>query len=254
MDSGSLSNITQPEFETYVEKAIQNLPTDPTDTPLRGLPRTSGTSTPNPTSNANDLSHATDIESPSLIQQPGVSLSEATKSFFLRSSNSVERAVSKPLGAIGKILEKFEEQQAPLDRQPSVLDPRRTYEPYTARRPTAPARSNSRSSVRSGRSVASSRSTDPHAGLYVSDGMNAEEVIKEIDRQHELKRQAAIEVSPKSFRDLQAAGPTLPAPPAVSHKLFMPLPRLSRVYFLRSNRKFLRWWVPFSLGSPVLEL
>lgn len=35
---------------------------------------------------------------------------------------------------------------------------------------------------------------NPHAGLYVSDRVSASDVTEEIDRQHEEKRLAAIEV------------------------------------------------------------
>ena len=122
MDSSSLSNITQAEFETNVELAILALPVDPGDSSLR-LPATPTkgsfpTSRP-PTPTSSPL----DAESPSLIQQPNLSFPNATKAFFIRGTDSVERIVSKPLGAIGRIFDQLEQLAGDADVATGNLAP-----------------------------------------------------------------------------------------------------------------------------------
>lgn len=195
MDASSLSNITQSEFEDNVETAILSLPIDPSDNstmriPTYPLPLTINTVSEPAHSTMGDLASATDVESPHGLGQPNFSFPDATKAFFTRSSDSVERIVSKPLGAISRIFDQYDQEI----HLPSVFSLDHTnVEPSS---PTRSKRSQSRSSIRSAHSVtASSKSRDPHAGLYLSDDLSGIQVAEEIDRQHEEQRMAAIEVS-----------------------------------------------------------
>lgn len=135
MDSSSLSNIKQDEFEKNVENAIRNLPSDDNQNELPAvLPSTSNTtnvfdkasnqassssarkghSIPNsPTKaaqrpiNEKRMSHSASESSLQAHQQQppprSQSPAEATRDFFLRSSDNLQKTVSKPLQALGKI-------------------------------------------------------------------------------------------------------------------------------------------------------
>jgi len=94
MDASSLSNITQDEFEKNVELAIQDLPPSPsaiTHRPVQPASEISPFAATTPGEEA-----ARPLTFPSLGN---------TKRFFQRTSNHVSEAVSKPLSAIGKILD-----------------------------------------------------------------------------------------------------------------------------------------------------
>lgn len=202
MDASSLSNITQSEFEDNVEAAILSLPIDPSDNstmriPTYPLPLSINTVLEPAHSTTADLATAIDVESPHGLGQANLSFPDATKAFFMKSSDSVERIVSKPLEAIGRIFDQFDQEI----HLPSVLslDHANTAEPSS---PTRVKRSQSRSSVRSAHSLTGSTKSkkDPHAGLYLSDELTSAQVTEEIDRQHEEQRMAAIEVSPFNNR------------------------------------------------------
>ncbi|WRT68474.1 uncharacterized protein IL334_005450 [Kwoniella shivajii] len=97
MDASSLSNITQAEFEKNVEEAIQQLPPSPSASVTRALPPT-------------DMSPFSTVASGEEAARPlslptTVQALDGTKRFFQRTSNLASEAVSKPLSAIGKILE-----------------------------------------------------------------------------------------------------------------------------------------------------
>lgn len=202
MDASSLSNITQAEFENHVEQAILSLPMDPADSTMRiptGPIRTTGTSTPEPAhSTSADLIKATDVESPASLLQPGLSFPDATKAFLQRSTDSVERIVSKPLDAIGRIFDQFENENIPLpppvrsnSNSSSLRHSRRNPKSYPGTQP----RSDSLSYQQDPRNNQSDgRAVDPYAGLYVSDSMSADQVSTEIERHHEEQRLAALEV------------------------------------------------------------
>lgn len=241
MDASSLSSITQAEFETNVEKAILDLPVDPAESTLR-FPKPSTTATisassmsrqlpPLPPINPTDLTTTTtDADSPALLQQPGLSFPDATKAFLIRSSDSVERIVSKPLGAIGRIFDQFEQiageipgatvtqhnQQPPsTNNQPHPssspsqrsfpLPPppppgvvgtnRRSYQPYQSARGPAPPLPGMGMGPGGGRGPpVQDQQRNPKEGWYAREGATAEEVTREIDRQHEQQRIAALEV------------------------------------------------------------
>ncbi|WWC71493.1 uncharacterized protein I206_105451 [Kwoniella pini CBS 10737] len=106
MDASSLSNITQAEFEKNVEDAIQELPPSPTASTSRALPPT-------------DMSPFSAVTSGEEAAKPlslttTVQALDGTKRFFQRTGNLAQEAVSKPLSAIGKILETM---QSPSDDQ-----------------------------------------------------------------------------------------------------------------------------------------
>jgi hypothetical protein len=106
MDASSLSNITQEEFENNVEAAIQELPPSPPLPPRQTAPQ--------------DMSPfaTTDGEEPA---RPLASRYGA-REFLKRTGDLAQEAVSKPLSAIGKILETIqtpdEEDQEPRPRTP----------------------------------------------------------------------------------------------------------------------------------------
>ncbi|WVW85547.1 hypothetical protein I302_107585 [Kwoniella bestiolae CBS 10118] len=104
MDASSLSNITQAEFEKNVEDAIQELPPSPSASTARALPPA-------------DMSPFSAVTSGEEAARPlslttTVQALDGTKRFFQRTGNLAQEAVSKPLSAIGKILETM---QSPSD-------------------------------------------------------------------------------------------------------------------------------------------
>lgn len=92
MDASSLSNMTQEEFESNVEAAIQELPPSPTM-----MARPTGPLDMSPFA-------TTDGEEPARPLALTTSF-DTTRRFFQRTGNLAQEAVSKPLNAIGKILE-----------------------------------------------------------------------------------------------------------------------------------------------------
>ena len=100
MDASSLSSITQEEFEANVEQAIQELPPSPTSQLARPLPagRSADTSPFSPVASGEEPAKPLAISAafPAL---------DNTKRFFQRTGNLATEAVSKPLNAIGKILD-----------------------------------------------------------------------------------------------------------------------------------------------------
>lgn len=97
MDASSLSNITQEEFENNVEKAIQELPESP--------------SSPRARSSVSEASMSPFATSPG--EEPARQLAlpataaalDGTKRFFQRTGDAAKEAVSRPLGAISRILD-----------------------------------------------------------------------------------------------------------------------------------------------------
>ncbi|WWD19140.1 hypothetical protein CI109_103598 [Kwoniella shandongensis] len=97
MDASSLSNITQAEFEQNVEVAIQQLPPSPSTVTARPLP-------PTEMSPFAATSPGEEAARP-LTLTTSLRALDGTKQFFQRTGNLAQEAVSKPLNAIGKILE-----------------------------------------------------------------------------------------------------------------------------------------------------
>jgi hypothetical protein len=102
MDASSLSNITQEEFESNVEKAIQELPESPSSPRARATLPT------------NDMSPFATSPGEEQAQQLALPASAAaidgTKRFFQRTGDAAKEAVSRPLSAITKILENMQQQ------------------------------------------------------------------------------------------------------------------------------------------------
>ena len=138
MDSSSLSNITQEEFESNVETAILSLPAEEADrpeslpeplNPTSASPRLPSASTPQAGRNQPVLAqpHPVAPQSPRKLtrsesvlsslraplvpppstagddQQRSVSPAEATRDFIIKSSDNLQKTVSKPLQALGRI-------------------------------------------------------------------------------------------------------------------------------------------------------
>ncbi|RSH77617.1 uncharacterized protein EHS24_003177 [Apiotrichum porosum] len=109
MDASSLSNITQEEFELNVEKAIQELPASPTSPRARASAPERSDMSPFATSPGEEPARA--------LQLPNTSAAlDGTKRFFQRTGDAAKEAVSRPISAIGKILENM---QAAADEEGS---------------------------------------------------------------------------------------------------------------------------------------
>ena len=134
MDSSSLSNITQEEFEKKIEQEIQSLPPEQDDkpsslpTPASPISRSKATaapqspvkrsesnrtlSAPSPrkpataipsSSSFGSLNHPPLQPLPADGGQRSVSPAEATRDFIIKSSDNLQKTVSKPLQALGRI-------------------------------------------------------------------------------------------------------------------------------------------------------
>lgn len=93
MDSSALSNITQEEFEDSVSAAVADLPPSPTSSRRTTLDHSSTSPSP--------FAPATPGEEPARALAMLGGLDGSTRKFFQRTGE----VVSKPLSAIGKILE-----------------------------------------------------------------------------------------------------------------------------------------------------
>lgn len=103
MDASSLSNITQEEFEANVEKAIQELPSSPTS------PRSQQRSSADMSMSPFATSPGEEAARPLALPATAAAL-DGTRRFFQRTGDAAKEAVSRPLSAIGKILQ---DMQAP---------------------------------------------------------------------------------------------------------------------------------------------
>lgn len=195
LDHSSLSHISKEEFEANVAEAIAALPIDPNDDSVR-LPKT-----PTPTRTTFDpndapAGEAGDEQSPAVLNQPGLGMApgqqgrsfpESTKALLQKGTDSVERAISKPIGAIGALFDQLEGAFAG-DTPPA---PGVTRQGVPARRRSQLVEQ--RSPRGAGPQQAQGQGVDP--GMFAGEGMTARQVTDEIDRQHEQQRLAAINVS-----------------------------------------------------------
>lgn len=153
MDASSLSNITQEEFESNVEQAIRDLPSSPTSPRAESATRTSDMS-PFATSPGEEPAAA-------LALPATAAALDGTKRFFQRTGDAAKEAVSRPLSAIGKILETM--QAGESDGEESVSGDedwrRRRQEPST---PVPQPQPPSRLLASLGLSPGGSESTTPH--------------------------------------------------------------------------------------------
>ncbi|SGY44678.1 BQ5605_C001g00189 [Microbotryum silenes-dioicae] len=292
MDASSLSNMTQAEFERNIERAVLSFPTDRDELPVAQR-RSSSTASPMPRSRevssqparsplpppnpirlplphqSDEPTHQSniDVESASVLPGPSpTNALESTRNFLVRSSDSVERIVSKPLGAIGRILDQLEQvassgasgiaggtayqhplppppfhhhhqqQQQPQSEfyhtsMPQQAPPQGWLQgPYqnpagpgaqTLSSPVSRTRSLSPSpSIRSttnsvrryprsrGSSTGAPRGMGPQQGfvdpgLFARSDQTTEEVTREIDRQFEEQRLAALETLRNVFPDVE---------------------------------------------------
>ncbi|BGP16072.1 hypothetical protein JCM10213_006792 [Rhodosporidiobolus nylandii] len=256
LDASSLSAITQSEFEHHVADAVKTLaaeeppppvphldrrrssafeaasqtsrPTSPGGPPRFPTPNNDPTAPPSAFAESASASLVTpgDGSAPGTPSPTGVSFPESTKQFLLRGTDSVEKAMSKPLGALAKIFEQLEQTANEITGQtpppgahprsphaipPAPLPPsptpslgfsstppgarpsvhkRRSYlaapQPVHPSRPGLPPLPPSTGSLR----LRSPPSPDP--GMYAPEGAGDEDVLREIDRQHEEQRAAAV--------------------------------------------------------------
>ncbi|GAA5910721.1 hypothetical protein JCM6882_002061 [Rhodosporidiobolus microsporus] len=258
LDASSLSNITQSEFEHFVAAAVKKLAAEEPPPPVPPLDRrpsafdaasqtsrpTSPTSAParfpspshDPTQPPLAASEA-ESASASLVLPTGegastpTSFPESTKQFLLRGTDSVEKAMSKPLGALAKIFEQLEQtaneitgqpqhpgqyggqQIPPRGIPPAPLPPSPTPSlgfasggappppsSVAGQRPNAHKRRSYLAPARPGLpplppstgSLHLRSPPSPDPAMYVAEDVGDEDVMREIDRQHEEQRMAAI--------------------------------------------------------------
>lgn len=119
MDHTSLSNISQEEFEKNVEVAIQSLP-PPSPTIERTAPTRTNTEIQKelPEAVTPSAAPASGEESATALQLPTpASFADDTRRFFQRTSSLAQQTISKPLNAISKIFEAFDEDQKKQEQQ-----------------------------------------------------------------------------------------------------------------------------------------
>jgi hypothetical protein len=102
MDASSLSNITQDEFETSVERAIRDLPSSPTSPRVESAGAGGSDLSPFATSPGEEPAR------PLTMPTTGAAALDGTKRFFQRTGDAAKEAVSRPLSAIGKILDSMQ--------------------------------------------------------------------------------------------------------------------------------------------------
>lgn len=104
MDASSLSNITQEEFETNVEKAIQELPSSPSSPRARS-------SIPSGNNEISPWATTPGEEPARQLALPATAAAlDGTKRFFQRTGDAAKEAVSRPLNTISKILQDMQQQ------------------------------------------------------------------------------------------------------------------------------------------------
>jgi hypothetical protein len=101
MDASSLSNITQEEFESNVEQAIRDLPTSATSPRVESVPTVRGEVSPFATLPGEEPARP-------LTMPATAAALDGTKRFFQRTGDAAKEAVSRPLTAIGKILDSMQ--------------------------------------------------------------------------------------------------------------------------------------------------
>lgn len=248
LDASSLSNITQQEFESKVAAAVKQLASEepPPPPPPHDLPTPSRSSTPSTrppvrdaTATSSDLIQPSEAASASLLAPTGeggvapatpqnLSFPETMKQSLIRGTDSVERAMSKPLGALARVFAQLEETAneltgqtppptpgivrappAPLPPTPSVEHPqagypgsqrphpskRRSYHASLSRPPLPPLPPSSGS--------LQTAAPPPDLSMYAAPDVSDDVVLREIDRQHEEARMAQLETLQSIFPEAE---------------------------------------------------
>ncbi|BGP32017.1 hypothetical protein JCM10296v2_003796 [Rhodotorula toruloides] len=249
LDASSLSNITQQEFESNVAAAVKQLaseepppPPPPHDPPTPSRSFTPSTRPParDATATSSDLIQPSEAASASLLAPTGeggvapatpqnLSFPETMKQSLIRGTDSVERAMSKPLGALARVFAQLEETAneltgqtpppptpgivrappAPLPPTPSIEHPhagypgsarphpskRRSYHASLSRPPLPPLPPSSGS--------LQTAAPPPDLSMYAAPDVSDDVVLREIDRQHEEARMAQLETLQSIFPDAE---------------------------------------------------
>ncbi|GJN89339.1 hypothetical protein Rhopal_002319-T1 [Rhodotorula paludigena] len=250
VDASALSNITQEEFEVKVAAAVKQLaseepppPVPPRDPAPSSRPTSPASRPPpsNPAATSADLIQPSEAASASLLAAGGeggvrpatpqdLTFPETMKQSFLRGTDSVERAMSKPLGALARIFEQLEETAAEFRGDAAQQHQQQQLLPHVPPAPLPPTPGAPAHSARPG--VSKRRSyhaslhgppapgsgggypgqhrpglpplppssgslqhgvPEPDPALYAPADETDEAVLAEIDRQHEEARMAALE-------------------------------------------------------------
>ncbi|GAA5960734.1 hypothetical protein JCM3765_007309 [Sporobolomyces pararoseus] len=238
LDASALSNIDQSEFETNVANAVKLLASEeppPPPPPHSPTSQTASSSRPrisprNSSSNLNKNNNNNDETSSALLISPqsnqrGTMVvqeeedvnSERRKNLLLRSSDSVERAMSKPIGALARIFEQLELTANEITGQggsssssssSSTLPPPPPQTPdlSSGARPFNPQRRSYHLSSSSSSSPpplqllnsSSTNSSTPDPNLYAPSSISDAKISEQIERQekerHEAKMNTLIEL------------------------------------------------------------
>ena len=237
MDSSSLSGMSQEDFESAVEKAIASLPPEEEATQAAQaqhiLPdKSEQFVTVTPVSSAPSRRQ----EDVNLLQAPGyadppvprsASPAEATKDFLVRSSDNLQKTVSKPLQALSRIFTEMGSDAdviAGIPRDGQSSQPSSSTQTWPRRRPSqssmttptspykrrgyAPAYINNIPQVSANRqqppqTQSSDRRAIYQAADYLDDSVSAEEVQEEADRSYKASFSAKIDTLASIFPDIE---------------------------------------------------
>lgn len=252
MDSSSLSGITQQEFESHVEDAIAAMPAEESSASNAQAPMSPQRPTqqrtpvePRPHS-ASERPHsslavpqsgehsATLLKAPSYAGEAhpprSQSPAEATRDFFARSSDNLQKTVSKPLQALGRILTEMgsdsevmggvsggslHRQHGQQQQDSQRSGPQRQQSRHSLSSPTSPVRKRGYGpgyirnvpETPGGRPLVDQQSSPPQqrqsasdgpqvagytAADYVDDSISAEQVQANADMQHQAAFSAKI--------------------------------------------------------------
>ncbi|GAA5944912.1 uncharacterized protein JCM15063_001989 [Sporobolomyces koalae] len=215
LDASALSNITQQEFEHNVAHAVKQLAAEepPPPPPPRTASRPTSPSTPRGTRTDEETLSASLLSPPSSSSQStGVVGAEepddARKNFLLRSTDTVERAMSKPIGALAKIFESLELTANELTGQ---TPPTSSHQNASSSPPPILANGmnpSRRSTVPiSPRQVQGPR-VDP--GLYADHSVSDSAISQEIERQSREAHEAKMSTLMELFAAPSTSGETEP--------------------------------------------
>ncbi|KWU41357.1 hypothetical protein RHOSPDRAFT_23182 [Rhodotorula sp. JG-1b] len=203
LDASSLSNITQAEFEAHVAEAVKQIaseepppPIPPRDESKRPQPRDASATSA-------DLLQPTEGVAAAL--PPNASFPQSVKDSLLRGTENVERAMSKPLGALARIFEQLEETANELTGQSGPTSPTsRSFRVPPAPFPPTPGVAEGPPNAYPGLQSRPSRpGPPPDLAMYAAPDTSDDAVLQEIDRQHEEARQAQLETLQSIFPDAE---------------------------------------------------
>ncbi|GAA5907822.1 uncharacterized protein JCM6883_001904 [Sporobolomyces salmoneus] len=227
LDASALSNIDQSEFEHNVANAVKLLASEepPPPPPPRSTRPLSSSSVqqdleaarpgmPSPLNSSSNLhSTATDETSSASLIAPSTSTPNedpnSTKNLLLRGSDSVERAMSKPIGALARIFEQLELTANEITGQTS--SPPSTPGPGSpaSNRPPGPHRRSTLSSSTTnhpGSPLQMHSPPSPDPALYAPSGVSDAKISETIERQEREEHEAKMNTLMELFSSSSSGG------------------------------------------------